>query len=131
MYEINHVQSNLTLELGNDYVDTIIAHLQAAALPNYAAAKKMVDPPLIAIRFGNDIYCKGIVNGAVGVTYGLPILRNGKYARVSINFNITETDPYDAEVVMQQGSFRGFDASLERNLFRGKAGLSGYTSINV
>lgn len=117
MSQINYRKSNLKMQVGDDYVDTLIAHIQAAALPNYDAAQKMVNPPIIAIRFGDDIYCKGVVTGNVGVTYQLPILRTNKYAQVAINFNIEEIDPYDATTVMQQGSFRGFDASLERKIF--------------
>ena len=131
MSQINYGRSNLKLQLDDDYVDTIIAHIQAAALPSYDAAEKMVNPPIIAIRFGDDIYCKGVVTGNVGVTYQLPILRTNKYASVAINFNIEEIDPYDAEVVMRQGSFRGFDVSLERNLFKGSSSsLSGFSTLN-
>jgi len=54
----------------------------------------------------DDIYIKGIVNGSVSVGYNLPILRNNKYGMVSINFAISEVDPYDADMVMDVGSYR-------------------------
>ena len=45
MTQINYGVSNLSVELGDDYVDTIIKQLQAVALPSYKAASKMVNPP--------------------------------------------------------------------------------------
>lgn len=118
MSELNYKKSNATVQLGDDYVDTLIKQLQAAALPAYSSSEKMVDPPIIAVRFGNDIFIKGVVIGAVSVTYSLPILDNDKYAHVSVSFTVEEIDPYDAQSVMQAGSFRGLDTSLERNLWK-------------
>lgn len=119
MTEINYGVSNLNVELGDDYVDTIIKLLQACALPSYKTASKMVDPPMVALRFGNEIFIKGIINSGVTVTYKLPILDNNKYSQVEIGFTVTETDPYDAETVAKVGSFRGMSNTLEKRL--GKA----------
>ena len=66
----------------------------------------MVDPPLVACRFGNDIYIKGIINGAVGISYQPPILKNNKIAKIGISFSVTEVDAYDAIMVSQIGSYR-------------------------
>ena len=118
MTEINYGVSNLTLATGDDYVDTLIKQIQAAALPNYGASQKMVDPPMVAVRFGNDVFIKGVVSDGVSVTYQLPILENNKYAHVSVSFTVEEIDPYDAKTVMQTGSFRGIDTTLERNIWR-------------
>ena len=82
-----------------DTVDTMIKEVQAAVLPNYAASKKMVDPPLVAVRVGVDVYIKGVINGSVTVAYGGPILYNDKYATCNISFAVTEVDPYDAQIV--------------------------------
>ena len=100
-----------------DYIDALVAHVQGAALPRYGAGEKMVNPPLISVRFGNDIYCKGVVNGGVTVTYSGPILRNGKYASCNVDFSIFEVDPYDADSLMAVGSSRGVAPTLERNVF--------------
>ena len=78
----------------------------------------MVDPPMVAVRFGNDIYIKGVVTGSVSVDYSPPILETNKYAVVTIGFEVSEVDPYDASMVAQAGSFRGLDKSLERRLGR-------------
>lgn len=118
MTEINYGVSNAKVAMGDDYVDTLINVIQAAALPNYGASEKLVDPPMIAVRFGNDIFIKGVVIGNVSVTYQLPILQNNKYAHVSVSFNVEEIDPYNATQVAQSGSFRGLDTSLERNLWK-------------
>ena len=92
--------------MSTDTVDELIKNIQAAVLPNYASSEKMIDPPLVACRVGNEIYIKGIINGQVSVGYSGPILYNDKYAVVTIGFQITEVDPYDAETVRQVGSFR-------------------------
>ena len=118
MHQINYKASNAKIELGNDYVDELIKQIQAVALPKYSTADKMVDPPLVAIRFGNEIFCKGVVNGTVAVTYDLPVLQNGKYAQVALNFTVTEIEPYDAETVLKVGSWRGLDQSLERRIWK-------------
>lgn len=118
MTQINRGLSNIRVPVGDDYVDTLIKQLQAAALPAYNSGAKLVNPPLVAVRFGNDIFIKGVVTGSVSVTYALPILDNNKYAHVSVSFNVEEVDPYDAQTVMQTGSFRGIDTTLERNLWR-------------
>lgn len=118
MSQINYGVSNLSVEIGDDYVDTIIKQLQSIALPKYAASSKMVNPPMVAVRFGNELFIKGVVNGPITTTYNLPILENNKYAQVQIGFSVFEVDPYDATTVAEQGSFRGLSKTLERNLFR-------------
>lgn len=116
MTQINYRASNVKVELGDDYVDTLVKQLQAVALPSYKTASRMVDPPMVALRFGNTVFIKGVVIGGVTVTYGLPILDDGKYAMVEIGFTVTETDPYDAESVSAAGSMRGLSSSLEKRL---------------
>lgn len=102
----------------DDYVDTLINQLQSIALPRYAAAEKMINPPLVAVRFGNSIFCKGVVDGGVTATHSGPILENNKYALVNIAFTIKEVDPYDAETVALEGGFRGIRTTLESRLFK-------------
>lgn len=118
MTQINYGVSNAKVEIGDDYVDTLIKQIQAAALPAYGESQKMVDPPMVAVRFGNDVFIKGVVTGGVSVTYSLPLIEGNKYAHVSVSFTVEEVDPYDARSVMTAGSFRGLDSSLERNNWR-------------
>lgn len=118
MWDINVSKSNLKLDIGEDYIDKAIKCLQACALPNYKDAAKMVDPPSVAIRFGNEIFIKGIINGAITVSYSGPILDNNKYSVVDIGFTVYETSPYSADEVAKSGSFRGLDKTLERRLYR-------------
>ena len=118
MTAVNTNRSNVKLEIGDDYVDTLIKQIQAVALPSYEAAEKMVSPPIVAVRFGNDIFCKGIVNGGITLTYKTPIIEGNKYAVVDISFTVSEIDPYDASTVMQAGSFRGLNTTLENRLFK-------------
>jgi hypothetical protein len=118
MTQINWGVSNAKVELGDDYVDTLIKQIQAAAIPAYGTTQKMVDPPMVAVRFGSDVFIKGVVVDGVSVTYALPIISGNKYAHVSVSFTVEEIDPYDAKTVMSAGSFRGLDTTLERNAWK-------------
>lgn len=114
MKELNYSNSKLAqrVNVNDDYVDILIKDLQACALPSYQEALKMVDPPLVALRLGDDIFIKGIVQGGVGITYKYPLLRDGRYACVDFNLTISEVDPYDANTARSQGSFRGMSSYL-------------------
>lgn len=105
--------------LREDYVDIMINQLQSAALPRYAASEKMVNPPIVAVKIGRNIFCKGVVNGGVTVTHSGPILEGSeKYAMAEVSFTIQEVDPYDADTVALEGGYRGIRTTLERNLFK-------------
>lgn len=123
MQQINYGVSNAKVDIQDDYVDELIKQIQAAVLPAYSTASKMVDPPLVAIRFGNEIFCKGVITGSVSVSYDLPVLQNGKYAQVSLSFTMVEVEPYDAVTVSKVGSFRGLDTTLENRLWKAAGGL--------
>lgn len=125
MQAINYGVSNLDTTLNDDYVDYLINSLQACAVPEYSSTDKMVDPPMIAVRLGNDIFIKGVVLGNVSVTYELPILTTGKYASAKVSFVVAEVDPYSADTIQVAGSFRGLSTSLERNVYKNpsKGGL--------
>lgn len=120
MNQINTKESRLAVKSleESDYVDILINELQSIALPRYAHLEKMVNPPMVAVRFGNELFCKGVVTGSVGVTYSGPILRTDKYALVNVTFTINEVDPYDADTVRLVGGFRGLSTTLERNVYR-------------
>lgn len=123
MTQINWSKSNAPVTLNDDYVDVLIKQVQAMALPKYNDSDRMVDPPIVAIRFGDDIFCKGVVVGGVSLGYELPIITDAggkdKYSIVTISFTVHEIDPYDASSVMEAGSYRGLDATLERNVWKG------------
>lgn len=125
MQAINYGVSNLDTTINDDYVDYLINSLQACAVPEYSSTDKMVDPPMVAVRLGNDIFIKGVVLGNVSVTYELPILTTGKYASAKVSFVVAEVDPYSADTIQVAGSFRGLSTSLERNVYKNpsKGGL--------
>lgn len=101
----------------DDYVDQLINQLEAVALPAYAVAEKMVNPPVIAVKIGKDIFCKGVVSGAIAKEYSGPILRTEKYAMIAVSFTVNEVDLYDAQSVAKDGSFRGcINTDLERSV---------------
>ena len=110
------IRTGITDENKDDYVDVLIKKLQSIALPKYKASNKEVDPPRVAIRLGNEIFIKGIVNGGVRVDYSMPLLVNKKYAQVQISFTVSETTPFDAESVGRDGSFRGLTSGLRTKM---------------
>lgn len=110
--------SKMKVDLDDDYIDTLIKRLQSIALPKYTTSSKAVTPPMVAIRFGNEIFVKGIVNGGINLNYEKPILSNGKYAQVTVSFTITEIDPYDAESVQLEGSFRGITRTFKKGIYK-------------
>lgn len=127
MKEINYGISNvsdLDMPDNDDYVNFMIKAIQAAALPSYEAATKAVNPPVVAVRLGGDIFIKGVVTGGVSVTYGYPILEGGHYANVRIGLDVAEIDPYQASDVIKEGSYRGLPKTLERFTYSDLASLT-------
>lgn len=112
MDDVNEGYSNSKQGVGEDYIDNLVHALQAIALPKYNLDNKAIEPPLVALRLGKELFIKGVVNGNIGVTYGLPILSNDRYAQVAISLNISEVDPYDATSVYKNGSYRGVVKTL-------------------
>ena len=105
-----NLKSNVVSQT-DDYVDILIKELQSIALPRYNVNNRAVIPPRVAVRFGNELFISGVVNSTISCTYSKPILSNGKYAKVSIGFTVSEYDPYDATLVSQLGSFRGITSA--------------------
>lgn len=116
MDDINWGVSNSKLLENEDYLDNLIHALQAIAVPRYNVTNSYVQPPIVALRLGNEIFIKGVVTSPIGLNYTLPILRNGKFSGVKLSLTITEIDPYDAETVFKNGSFRGMVASLNAGM---------------
>ena len=114
MDDVNTNVSNVKVEIGDDYVDTLIKKLQSISVPKYNLSNKAVEVPTVAVRLGNEIFIRGIVNGDVAVTYNKPILSNDKYAFVDVTFTVSETDPYDATAIAKNGSFRGLTRSMKK-----------------
>ena len=100
----------------DDLAEQFIHAIQAIAVPKYNLSNKAIEPPLIAIRLGREVFIKGIVSGGVNVTYNKPILVNEKYALIDISFTVSEVDPYDASTVFKNGSFRGLTATLRKGM---------------
>lgn len=116
MDDVNMDNFSTSFKDGEDYVDNLIRALQSISLPKYTLANNIVEPPIVALRFGNEIFIRGIVDSAIGLTYEKPILANDKYARVSLNFTVYEIDPYDAPTVFKNGSFRGLVSTMKKGM---------------
>ena len=108
--------SNVPLKDGEDYSDKLISALQAIAVPKYNLTNKSIEPPLVAIRLGRQVFIKGVVTSGISVTYKKPILVNEKYAVIGLGFTVSEVDPYDASTVYTNGSFRGLVASMRNGM---------------
>lgn len=116
--DLNYGVSNFNIEIGDDYIDTLVKQIQAVALPRYDSNTKLVDPPIIALRFGNEIFIKGIVSGGISISYSGPILSDRKYAVIDITFTVSEIDPIDATTIQNVGSFRPVPRTLERRIYK-------------
>lgn len=126
MNEYNRDISNMKREVvdftEDDYIDTLVKHLQAVSFPRYrqySNTTKGIEPPMVAVRIGEQMFIKGIISSDIQVTYGAPIMEDGKYAKISLSLTITEIDPYDADTVLQLGSFRALTASNYNSLYAG------------
>lgn len=117
LYDLNYNVSNFKIKVGEDYIDTLVRELQAIALPVYNASYKGVVPPMVALRLGKEIFIKGVVVGQVAIVYQKPIRDDDKYVQVTLNFEIYETDAFEATEVAKQGSFRGITRVFEEGLF--------------
>ena len=111
-----------TDNFADDYVDVLLKNIQAIAYPTYNDAARQVDPPQIAVRFGNDIFIKGVVSGNISLEYSGPILSSNKYAKVTVSFEVTEIDPQSSRTVSLIGSYRGDSSTLD-NRFNGVSGV--------
>lgn len=113
MVNTNNESISLDYVSGEDYIDNMIKALQSIALPKYNLNNQYVEPPLVAIKLGSEIFIRGVVSNGIGVTYTKPILTNNKYAQVEVTLNINEVTPYDAVSVFKEGSFRGMTNSMK------------------
>ena len=52
--------SNVTPRDGEDKAESFIHALQAIAVPKYNLSNKAIEPPLVAVRLGREIFIKGI-----------------------------------------------------------------------
>lgn len=116
LYDLNFNVSNFKINVDEDYIDVLVRKLQACALPRYDSSYKGVVPPMIAIRLGKEVFVKGVIVGTVAIVYAKPIRDDDKYVQCTLNFEVYETDPYEATEVARQGSFRGITRVFEEGL---------------
>jgi hypothetical protein len=108
--------SNVVPRDGEDKAESFIHALQAIAVPKYNLSNKAIEPPLVAVRLGREVFIKGVVTSGISITYGKPILVNEKYATMRVQFTISEVDPYDSSTVFKNGSFRGLTQTLRSGM---------------
>lgn len=91
-----------------DSVEELITNLDQMVLPDYNAAGKIVNPPVVSLKIRDEVFIKGIVRN-VSHTYNIPIIKYGdkfKYAVVSLQFSIEEITPFSASIIPKVGQFR-------------------------
>lgn len=108
--------TNVVPKAGDDKAESFIHALQAISVPKYNLSNKAIEPPIVAVRLGREVFIKGVVTSSISVTFGKPILVNEKYATMEVSFTISEVDPYDSTTVYQNGSFRGLTATLRQGM---------------
>jgi hypothetical protein len=108
--------SNVVPRDGEDKAESFIHALQAIAVPKYALSSKAIEPPLVAIRLGREVFIKGVVTSGISVTFKKPILVNEKYACMTVSFTVAEVDPYDVSSIYQNGSFRGMTQTMRTGM---------------
>jgi hypothetical protein len=116
MFESEEYVTNSEPADYEDKAENFIHALQAIAVPKYNLSNKAIEPPLVGVRLGSEVFIKGIVSSAVTVNYSKPILVNEKYAGIEISFTVSEVDPYDSSSVFKNGSFRGLTATMRKNM---------------
>ena len=110
------IPTNVVPRDGEDKAESFIHAMQAIAVPKYNLSNKAIEPPLVSIRLGREVFIKGVVTSGISVTFSKPILVNEKYAGIQISFTVSEVDPYDATTIFQNGSFRGMTATLRQGM---------------
>ena len=86
----------------------------ALSLPRYSDAEKAITPPSVLVRYGNEFCIRGVPSSVTKTSSG-PWLKSGKMAMVTLQFTITEVEPYSAEYALQAGSLRGISTDLMRS----------------
>lgn len=91
-------------------INELINTLEASVLPKYVDATKAVNPPIVSVRLGKDIYIKGVCTNCTHTFKG-PI-RQEHYLQCDLSLSIMEYDAYDAQLVKTLGKYRGVQDSL-------------------
>ena len=117
----------------DDYLDVVVNCIQALSVPEYTDATKMVNPPMVAVKIGNQIFCKGIMQQA-NLSYGLPLVETAgglKYSMIDLSFSVNEVDAYTASYIAEVGSYRGLSKSLQRTISAAMGGESALSLTDI
>lgn len=96
-----------------DAADLLINAITTLSLPKYTDSTKAVVPPSLLIRFGNESCIRGVPSGFSKTASGA-WLKNGKLSDVTLNFTITEVEPYSAQYTAENGTLRAISTNLQR-----------------
>lgn len=96
-----------------DAADILIDALTSISLPKYTDALKAIVPPSVLVRFGNESCIRGVPSSFSKSSSGV-WLKNGKMAEVTLDFTVTEVEPYSAQFTAVNGTLRGISTDLQR-----------------
>ena len=97
-----------------DAADWLINALISLSLPRYSDAEKAITPPSVLVRYGNEFCIRGVPSSVTKTSSG-PWLKSGKMPMITLQFTVTEVEPYSAEYALQAGSLRGISTDLMRS----------------
>lgn len=98
-----------------DAADILIDALTTLSLPKFNDSTKAIVPPSVLIRFGNESCIRGVPSSFSKSSSGI-WLKNGKLADVTLNFTITEVEPFSAQYTAAHGTLRGIRTELRKGI---------------
>ena len=96
-----------------DAADFFINALLTLSLPKYTDTTKAIVPPSLLLRYGNESCIRGVPSGFSKTASGV-WLKSGKMSEISLNFTITEVEPFSAQYVAKNGTLRSLSTTLQR-----------------
>ena len=96
-----------------DVLDIFINAMLTLSLPKYTDTTKVLVPPSILIRFGEESCIRGVPSNISKTASGV-WLKNGKLSEISLTFTITEVEPFSAQYVAKNGTLRSISTDLQR-----------------
>lgn len=103
---------------GAKKMEELINDISALALPKYTSASKLVVPPTVLYRAGNEVCIRGIVSGNVSITTSGAWQRDGKLSEIDIQFTIVEVEAFSAEYAQNHGVLRSIPTDLTRSVWQ-------------
>jgi hypothetical protein len=103
---------------GAERMEELINDISALALPKYTNASKLVVPPTVLYRAGNEVCIRGIVSGNVTISNSGAWQRDGKLSEIDIQFTIIEVEAFSADYAQNHGVLRSIPTDLTHSVWQ-------------